>query len=84
MASKKCILRKFDDIVNKCNNKYYRTIKLEHVDVKSATYINFDKKNTKEDPKFKVSNHVKISRFKSIFTFYVPSWSEEVFVIKKG
>ena len=84
MASKKCILRKLDDIVIKCNNKYYRTIKLEHVDVKSATYINFDKKNTKEDPKFKVSNHVKISRFKSIFTFYVPSWSEEVFVIKKG
>ena len=57
---------------------------MEHVDVKSTTFIDFDKKNTKEDPKFKVSNHVKISRFKSIFTFYVPNWSEEVFVIKKG
>ena len=32
---------KLDDIVNKCNNTDYRTIKMKPVDVKSNTYINF-------------------------------------------
>ena len=37
-----------------------------------------------KDPKFKVSGHVRISKFKNIFAKgYTPSWSEEVFVIKK-
>ena len=30
---------KLDDIVNKCNNRYYRTIKIKPVDVKLSTYI---------------------------------------------
>ena len=34
---------KLDDIVNKCNNTYYRTIKMKPVDVKSITYINSSK-----------------------------------------
>ena len=84
MAAKKCISRKLDDIVNKCNNTYHRTIKMKHVDVKSTTYIDFEKNNAKKDPKFKVSDHVKISKYKNIFAFYVPYWCEEVFVIKKG
>ena len=37
-----------------------------------------------KDPKFKVSGHVRISKFKNIFAKgYTPSWSEEGFVIKK-
>ena len=36
------------------------------------------------DPKFKVGNHVRISKYKNIFCKgYTPNWSEEVFVIKK-
>ena len=36
-----------------------------------------------EGPKFKVGDHVKISKCKNIFAkSYVPNWSEEVFVIK--
>ena len=38
------------------------------------------KKNDKEDPGFKVGDHVRIQKYKSIFTTgYVPNWSEEVF-----
>ena len=38
------------------------------------------KKNDKEDPEFKVGDHVRIQKYKSIFTTgYVPNWSEEVF-----
>ena len=36
---------KLDDIVNKCNNRYYRTIKIKPVDVKLSTYIDSNKKN---------------------------------------
>ena len=37
-----------------------------------------------EGPKFKVSDHVRILKYKNIFARdYVPNWSEEVFVIEK-
>ena len=35
---------KLDDIVNKYNNKYHKTIKMKPVDVKSDTYIDLIKK----------------------------------------
>ena len=41
---------KLDDIVDKCNNSYRSTIKIELVGVKSSTYIDFNKENNKEDP----------------------------------
>ena len=80
---KKLYIDKLEDIVNKYNT-YYRTIKMKPVDVKSSTYINFNKENNKEGPKFKVGDLVRISKYKNIFTKgYVPNWSEEVFVIIK-
>ena len=36
--SKKIYIDKLDDIVNKCNNTYHRTIKMKPVDVKSNTH----------------------------------------------
>ena len=37
-----------------------------------------------KDPKFKVGDHVRISRYKNIFAKgYTPNWSEEVFIISK-
>ena len=54
------------------------------VDVKSNSYIDSSKEINDEDPKFKISDIVRISKFKNIFAkSYVSSWSEEVFVIKK-
>ena len=54
------------------------------VDVKSRTNTDFNKENNKEDPKFKVGDHVIISKYKNIFAKgYVPNWSQEFFVIKK-
>ena len=38
----------------------------------------------KKDPKFKIGDHVRISKYKNIFTKgYTPNWSEEVSVISK-
>ena len=75
---------KLDDIVNEYNNTYYRTIKMKPVDVKDNTYIDFGKENNDKDPKYQVSDHVRISKYKNIFAkAYTPNWSEEVFVISK-
>ena len=42
------------------------------------------KNNNEEDPKFKVADHVRISKYKMIFAkVYFPKWSEEDFVVTK-
>ena len=57
---------------------------MKPVDVKDNTYIDFKKEVNDKDPKFKVGDHVRISKFKNIFAKgYTPNWSEEVFVITK-
>ena len=82
--SKNVYIDKLDDIVNEYNNTYHRTIKMKPVDVKDNTYIDFKKKVNDKDPKFKVSDHVRISKYKNIFAKgHMPNWSEEVFVLSK-
>ena len=75
---------KLDDIVDEYNNTYHRAIKMKPIDVKDNTYINIDKEVNDNDPKFKVGDHVRISKYKNIFAkCYTPNLSEKVFVIKK-
>ena len=82
--SKNVYIDKLDDLVHKYNNKKHRTIKLKPTDVKDNTYIDFGKEVNDNDPKFKVGDHMKISKYKNMFAkVYTPNWSEEVFVIKK-
>ena len=53
-------------------------------DVKPRAYIDSSKEINNKDPKFKIGDIVRISKYKNIFAKgYVPNWSEEVFVIKK-
>ena len=57
---------------------------MKPTDVKDKTYNDFLKKVNDRDPKFKVGDHVRISKNKNIFAKgYTPNWSEEIFVIKK-
>ena len=82
--SKNMYIDKLDDIVDTYNNTYRTTIKMKPIDVKDNTYINADKEINNKDPKFKVGDHVIISKYKNIFAKgYMSNWSEEVFVIKK-
>ena len=54
------------------------------VDVKSNTYIDSNKEINNKDPKFKIGDIVRISKYKNIFAKgYTRNWSEGVFVIKK-
>ena len=83
-VSKNVYVDKLDDIVNEYNNTYYRTIKMKPIDVKDNTYIDFENKVNDKNPKFKVGDHVKNSKYKIIFAKgYTPNWPEEVLVIKK-
>ena len=82
--SKKVYIDKLDDIVKKYNNAYHTSIKMKPVGVKDNTYIDFKKEVNDENPKFKVGDHVRISKYKNIFAKgYMPNWSEEIFIIKK-
>ena len=75
---------KLNDIVNEHNNTYHRIIIMKPVDVKDNAYIDFGKEVNDKDPKFKVGDHVRISKYKKSFAKgYTPNLSEEVFVIKK-
>ena len=83
--SKNVYVDKLDDTVNKYNNTYHSTIKVNPVDVKSNTYIESSKEINSENPKFRIGNTVRISKYKNIFPKgYTPNWSEEAFVIKKN
>ena len=80
--SKNLYIDKLDEIVNKYNNTYHRTIRMKPVDVKPRIYIYFNKENNERSPKFKVGCDVRIPKYKNIFAKgYVPYCSEEVFVI---
>ena len=82
--SKNVYIDKLDDIVGEYHNTYHRTIKMKPVDVKDNTHIDFEKEFNDKNRKFKIGDHVKISKYKNIFTKgYTKDWSENLFVIKK-
>ena len=76
---KNVYIDKLEDIANKYNHAYHSTKKINPLDIKSNTYINFNKENKKENPKFEVNDCKRILKYKKIFSKgYAPNWSEEV------
>ena len=56
---------------------------MKPADVKDNTYIDFEKEVNDKNPKFKVGDHVRISKYKNIFAKgYMPNWSEEILLRK--
>ena len=75
---------KLDNIASEYNNAYQRTIKTKSVDVKSGNYIKYNVDSKDKDPKFKIGDHIKLSKYKNNFAKeYTSNWSEEVFAITK-
>ena len=73
-----------DDMVDKYNNTVHKTIKMKPIDVTGDSYAEYNENFNKKDPKFKVGDHVRISKYKNIFAKgYTPNWSEEVSVVSK-
>ena len=65
-VSKNVYIDKSDDIVSKYNNTYHTIIKMKPVDVKSSTDIDFSKEVNDKDPKFKIGDTVRTSKYRSI------------------
>ena len=76
-------------IVNKYNDTVQRTIKMKTIEVTDDYYVEYNENSmelhsNKKDPKFKVGDHVRISKYKNFFAKgYTPNLSEKVFVINK-
>ena len=57
---------------------------MKPTDVKSDSFADYKEESNEKDPKFKVGNPVRISKYKNIFAKgYAANWSEEIFVIKQ-
>ena len=83
-VSKNIYFDVLDDFVNKYNNLDHRTIKMKPIGVTSDSYAEYNKESNKKDPKFKVSDHVRISKYKNIFDKgYALNWSENVLLLVK-
>ena len=65
--SKNVYIDVLNDIVNKYNNAIHRTIKVKPIDVTNDSYAEYNEDFNKKGPKFKVNDHVRISKDKNIF-----------------
>ena len=66
-VSKNVHIDKLNYIVNQYNNTNHTAVKMIPADVKDNTYIDFNKEVNDKHPKFKVGDHVRISKYKNIF-----------------
>ena len=81
--SKNVYIDKLDDIVNEYNNTKHRTTKMKPTDVKDNAYIDFGKEVNDNDPKFKVGDHVRISKYNNIFLKLILQISLKKFLLLK-
>ena len=71
-----------DNIVNKYNNIVHRSIKMEPINAISDSYAEYNKDSNEKDPRFKVGDNVRISKYENVFaTGYTQNWSEEAFFV---
>ena len=57
---------------------------MKPIDVGNDFFAECNEESNEKHPKFKIGDHVRISRYKNIFAEgYAPNWSEEIFVVKK-
>ena len=56
---------------------------MKPIDVTDDCFAEHNENSNKKDPKFKVGDHVRISKYKNIFAKgYAPNWSEEIKLLK--
>ena len=73
-----------NDIVDKYNDTYDKTIKMKPIDVKSDSFAEYNEECNEKDPKFKVGDHIRISMYKNIFAEgYPPNLSKKIHALEK-
>ena len=66
-VSKSVYFDVLNDIVDKYNNTYHNTIKMKPTDVKNNSFAEYNEESNEKDPKFKVGDHVRISKYRNVF-----------------
>ena len=56
-----------NDIVDKYNNTVHKTIKMKPIEVTDDSYAQYNEIPNKKNPKFKVGDNVRVSKYKNIF-----------------
>ena len=56
-----------NDFVDEYNNTYHRTIKMKPIDAEDDSFAEYNEKSNEKDPKFKIGDHVRISKYENIF-----------------
>ena len=73
-----------DDIVKNYNNTTHSSIRPKPKDVKNNNLTEYIEEFNKKDPKFKIEDNVRVSKYKNIFSKgCLPNWPEEIFIINK-
>ena len=66
-----------DDIADKYNNTVHKTITMKPIVLPDDSYAEYNEDFNKNNPKIIVADHVRISKYKSIFAKgYTPNSSE--------
>ena len=64
-------------LLTKYHNAFHRTIKMKPINVTSGSYAEYNVDSNEKDPKLKVGDRVRISKYKKIFSKEcTQSWSE--------
>ena len=64
-------------LLTKYHNAFHRTIKMKPINVTSGSYAEYSVDSNEKDPKFKVGDRVRISKYKKFFSKEcTQSWSE--------
>ena len=83
IVSKNVYFDALDNIFGEYNNTYLNTIKMKSIDVKSNSYVKYNVDSNNKDPKIKIGDHDRISKYENLFAKgYTPNWSD-VFAISK-
>ena len=84
VISKNVYVDVLNDIVNKYNNTVHKAVKIKPTEVTGDYYAKQNEESNKKNPKFKVGDHVRISKYKDILAKgYTPNWTKEDFIVKK-
>ena len=66
--SKNVYFDDLDDIVEQMLTiELLKTMNMKPIDVKSDSFAEYNEESNEKDPKFKVGDHVRISKFKNVF-----------------
>ena len=65
--SKNIYFDALDDIDNKYNKTVHRATKMKPIVVTSDSFAEYNEDSNKRNPKFKVGDHVRISKYKNFF-----------------